>query len=108
VFFIVAGRVKFYYNIFYLEPTKTPYLKPFNMHVSGSYFGDNDVFTNKSEPNRDSTSVAVCDCQLLVINIDQLNDVLKVFPAVKKDMKLLAHKRTYHNTKMIEEIKLQH
>jgi hypothetical protein len=33
IFFIVAGRVKFYYNIFFNEPEKQPLMRPFNMHV---------------------------------------------------------------------------
>lgn len=55
IFFIVKGRVKFYVNLYFNCPElelqnegeiddKLTHM-PFNMHVEGSYFGDNDVLS---------------------------------------------------------------
>ena len=38
-----------------------------NLHVEGSYFGDNDVLLNGGRDGRDSTAIAETECALLVI-----------------------------------------
>jgi len=40
---------------------------PINLHVEGSYFGDNDVLLNGGRDGRDSTAIAETECALLVI-----------------------------------------
>lgn len=70
---------------------------PINLHVEGSYFGDNDVLLNQGRDGRDSSAIADVECQLLVISKGQLLDLLRKFAAVKKEMKLVAQKRRQHH-----------
>lgn len=108
IFFIIKGRVKFYYER--PEPTtKLMELKakgknkskveltPINMHVEGTYFGDNDVLLNQGRDGRDSTAIAETECQLLLITKQQILDLLKKFPLVRKEMKIVATTRYHHN-----------
>jgi len=73
VFFIIMGRVKFFWkkpmsSDQYREKGKLPEPpEPINLHVEGSYFGDNDVLVNGGRDGRDSTAIAETDGQLLVI-----------------------------------------
>lgn len=66
IFFIIKGRVKFYYNKNFracaLDSEAKPDMIPINMHVQGSYFGDNDVLINKGKSGRDSTALAQAEC----------------------------------------------
>lgn len=62
-------------------------LTPINLHVEGSYFGDNDVLLNQGRDGRDSTAIAETECQLLLITKQQILDLLKKFPLVRKEMK---------------------
>jgi CRP-like cAMP-binding protein len=68
IFFIIKGRVKFYYNTNFKQIEAQPNLVPINLHVEGSYFGDNDVLINSGRDGRDSSAIADVECQLLVIN----------------------------------------
>lgn len=110
IFFIIKGRVKFYYKR--PEPTTKQMelkakgkikskveLTPINLQVEGSYFGDNDVLLNEGRDGRDSTAIAETECQLLLITKQQILDLLKKFPLVRKEMKIVATTRYYHNRK---------
>lgn len=70
---------------------------PINLHVEGSYFGDNDVLLNGGRDGRDSTAIAETECALLVITKSQLTELLKKFPAVRREMKQVALKRKFHH-----------
>ena len=101
IFFIIRGRVKFFYNVNFKDVHALPNNVPINLHVEGSYFGDNDVLLNQGRDGRDSSAIADVECQLLVISKGQLLDLLRKFPAVKKEMKLVAAKRRAHHQKQI-------
>lgn len=82
-------------------------MRPFNLHVEGNYFGDNDVLINNGDEGRDSTAIAVTDCQLLVISKKELNELLRKFPSVRKEMKAIALKRQQHHKKAISVVLTQ-
>lgn len=76
MFFIIKGRVKFYYEIQFTKEDREkaaaegkvlPIEEAINRHVEGSYFGDHDVLINQGRDGRDSTAIAETECQLLVI-----------------------------------------
>jgi len=48
------------------------------------------VLINSGRDGRDSSAIADIECQLLVINKTQLNELLRKFPAVRREMKLVA------------------
>jgi CRP-like cAMP-binding protein len=104
VIFIVSGRVKFYYDVNFKEPEKAPKLRPFNLHVQGSYFGDNDVLCKKGKDGRDSTAIVSMDSQLLVITKESLMTVLRKFPSLRKEMRFVAAKRSCHHEKQIRYV----
>ena len=121
VFFIFKGRVKFFYKIPKTHeevevgddsPHNTKallpeYPEPINLHVEGSYFGDNDVLLNQGRDGRDSTAIAERECHLLVITKQQLIDLLKNFPHYRKEMKKVAERRKNHHLRQIEKLEYE-
>jgi CRP-like cAMP-binding protein len=106
VFFIIKGRVKFFWKKpitgeeTRLLRLKNVYIDPpiaFNTHVEGSYFGDNDVMLDGGRGGRDSTSIAMKNCDLMVIRKKPLEDLLLKFPVYRRQMKATAVKRKYHH-----------
>ena len=105
VFFIIKGRVKFFWKKPGEQSEEHPEGEeeisqskpdPINLHVEGSYFGDNDVLLAGGRVGRDSTAIAETECALLVITKAHLNDLLKKFPVVRREMKKVAITRKYH------------
>ncbi len=74
-----------------------PQYEAINLHVQGSYFGDNDVLINNGRNGRDTTAIAETECQLLVLTKYYLFDILKKFPAYRKEMKQVAQTRHKHH-----------
>lgn len=70
---------------------------PFNLYVEGSYFGDSDVLINQGKDGRDGTAQAEIECQLLVITKKELNNLLRRFNSIKKEMKKVAKERRKHH-----------
>ena len=62
IFFIIKGRVKFFYNTNFQDVRAKPNNVPINLHVEGSYFGDNDVLINQGRDGRDSSAIADVEC----------------------------------------------
>ena len=46
IFFIFKGRVKFKYDVHFMNPERPALAKPINISVKGSYFGDIEVLLN--------------------------------------------------------------
>ena len=61
------------------DKTKIDSLIPINLHVEGSYSGDNDVLLNQAREGRDLTAIAETECQLFLITKQQISDLLKSF-----------------------------
>lgn len=67
VYFILKGQVKFQSSHGYT----------FNVYKQGALFGDHDIVSNTQ---RDATSVAMLDCQLLVMQRFDFKKMLNDFP----------------------------
>jgi len=62
IFFIIHGRVKFYFNLTHGQKDTKAKNIPINLHVEGSYFGDSDVLLNKGRDGRNCTAIAETEC----------------------------------------------
>ena len=105
VFFIFRGRVKFYYDLFFNNgPAERHFSQPINLTVEGSYFGDIEVLLNQGRDGRMAMAIAMTDCYLLVVTRAEMIKLLKQYPKVKKEMKLVASRRKRRNAKYIDQL----
>lgn len=75
-------------------------LIPFNKYLSGSYFGDSDIFLNQL---RDSTAMCLVEVNALVLSKDDLTYVISKEEKVGRDMSILAYeKANVHIKRMID------
>ena len=93
IFFIIKGRIKLYYNIFCQVPDREAQYVPVNLFVEGSYFGDVEVILNHGRDVRKSMAVAKVESLLLVITKKQIEELLRNFSSIHKEMKAVANRR---------------
>ena len=71
------GKVKLVYDL--LETcAQVPYNIPFNMYMSGSYFGDSDVLGDFDNAGRDGTAIVDAETNMFVMTRSDLNHVLNL------------------------------
>ena len=105
IFFIIRGRVKFYVDLNQDVLGKEPANVPIHLHVEGSYFGDSDVLINRGKDGRESTAVAETECDLEVINRQNMMKVLRKFPEIKNEMKEVAKRRRANHWKNVKFVR---
>lgn len=102
IFFIFRGRVKFYFNTGRQDDKGIDILKPINVTVEGSYFGDIEVLLNQGREGRLAIAMAMQECQLLVITKSEMKVLLKKWPQYRKEMKMIAQRRRQRYNKSID------
>lgn len=110
IFFIFQGGILLYIDITDFVDLKG-HIKPdegFNLPLamfnSGSYFGDSDVM-HKKNGYRSQTAICQDDCQMYVINYENLMGTLDLFPDYKQQMERIAAEKTNYYYILMDEMK---